>query len=35
MLPGSLSNQVKEYLRNKDFKGQVVYFNDSVINLEE
>ena len=35
MLPGSLSSQVKEYLKNKNFKGIVVYFKDNIINLKE
>ena len=34
MLPGSLSSQVKKYLKDKQFKGKTVYFNDEVISLE-
>jgi 2-polyprenyl-3-methyl-5-hydroxy-6-metoxy-1,4-benzoquinol methylase len=34
MLPGSFSEQVKSYLKEKNFSGEVFYFNDEIIELE-
>ncbi len=34
MLPGALSEQVEIYLKQKEFKGNVIYFNDSILQVE-
>ena len=34
MLPGSLSEQVEIYLKQKEFKGRVIYFEDSILQVE-